>query len=266
MQQVRTYYDILDVDAESSQDEIKRAFRRKAKELHPDVNGQRSTSTAEMRALLKAYETLGNPERRSVYDRTHFIVPRRCRFDYREFLRSRSYDMESQSKLIFFDLLHSRESDAVELYDRLRCNHEFDLSKHLDREDFMDCAYLLAEVYENRGEYLQAYRLLKSIVQLENERPYFRHFIEEVIEKLKTITCFKMVGVESWDVVLECLEELVAFDFSRKDTAFFLKKAAEIYSEQNDHDTAVRYLRRGLSLDEKMTGIKKLKQKIGFAE
>jgi len=262
-----TYYDILDVEADCSQEDIKRAFRKKAKELHPDVSADKGERTLErMRSILKAYETLGNPSRRALYDRTHYIVHRKFRFDYREFLKAQKTNLKSQSKLIFFDLLHSREDDAVELFSRLNEYDDFDLCDHLDREDYMDCTFLLAEEYEERSDFLEAYRLLRRLVVCESERPYFRHFLEEVTEKLKTITCFKMIEQESPDTVLECLEELIAFDFSRKDTAFFLKKAAEIYSDRCEYERAISYLRRALQLDDKMTGIKKLKQKIGYCE
>ncbi len=262
-----TYYEVLGVETECSQDALKRAFRKRAKELHPDVAGEHDQSAAaRMRTLLRAYETLSDPERRAVYDRTHYIAAQKHRFDYREFLKARVGDLDSQSKLIFFDLLHSREQDAVELFSSLCSHTTFDLRDHLDREDYMDCVFLLAEEYESRGNFLQSYKLLKNLVRCEAERPYFRHFTDEIIEKLKNITCFRMIERETPDVVLDCLEELISFNFSRKDTAFFLKKAAEIYSDREDYDRAIRYLERALELDDKMTGIKKLKQRIGFIE
>ncbi|TVQ25279.1 MAG: hypothetical protein EA383_09125 [Spirochaetaceae bacterium] len=262
-----TYYEILGVQTECSQDDLKKAFRKRAKELHPDLAGGNEQSAASrMRTLLRAYETLADPERRAVYDRTHYIAAQKYRFDYREFLKARVGDLDSQSKLIFFDLLHSREQDAVELFSSLCAKKTFDLQNHLDREDYMDCVFLLAEEYESRGNFLQAYALLKRLVRCEAERPYFRHFIDEIIEKLKNITCFRMIERETTEVVLDCLEELISFNFSRKDTAFFLKKAAEIYSDREDYDRAIRYLERALELDDKMTGIKKLKQRIGYLE
>lgn len=267
MATAKTYYDILGVEADSSQEEIRRAFRKKAKELHPDVTAKdHEASLSRMRLVLTAYETLRNPSRRALYDRTHYIVHNKYRFDYREFLKAQKTNLKSQSKLIFFDLLHSREEDALELFGELCKRSDFDLREHLDREDYMDCTFLLAEQYEDRGDYLSAYRLLRRLIICEEERPYFRHFLEEITEKLKTITCFKMIEEEDPDTVLGCLEELISFDFSRKDTAFFLKKAAEIYSDRGECERAISYLRRGLQLDDKMTGIKKLKQKIGYHE
>lgn len=63
------YYEVLGVSREATGREIKRAFRRLAKELHPDCNGGCDQKSAHFREVAEAYEVLGDPERRSVYDR-----------------------------------------------------------------------------------------------------------------------------------------------------------------------------------------------------
>ena len=62
------YYDILGVNKDASQAEIKSAFRKKARELHPDVN-KAPDAEEKFKELGKAYETLSNEEKRSLYDR-----------------------------------------------------------------------------------------------------------------------------------------------------------------------------------------------------
>ena len=62
------YYEILGVSKNATQAEIKSAFRKKARELHPDVN-KAPDAEERFKELGKAYETLSNEEKRSLYDR-----------------------------------------------------------------------------------------------------------------------------------------------------------------------------------------------------
>ncbi len=62
------FYEILGVSNDSTQAEIKSAFRKKARDLHPDVNKE-PDAEAKFKELGKAYETLSDPEKRSLYDR-----------------------------------------------------------------------------------------------------------------------------------------------------------------------------------------------------
>lgn len=58
-------YDILDVSRDASQEELKRAYRRKARECHPDAGG----SEEDFKAVTHAYEVLSDPAKRRRYDR-----------------------------------------------------------------------------------------------------------------------------------------------------------------------------------------------------
>jgi molecular chaperone DnaJ len=64
----RDYYEILGVPRSASVEEIKRAFRGMARELHPDVSDA-PDAEERFRALAEAYEVLSNPETRELYDR-----------------------------------------------------------------------------------------------------------------------------------------------------------------------------------------------------
>jgi curved DNA-binding protein CbpA len=62
------YYRILNISKHASRTEIKRAFRRLARELHPDLNPNNLEAAAKFKQVSEAYEVLGDPERRSHYD------------------------------------------------------------------------------------------------------------------------------------------------------------------------------------------------------
>lgn len=259
---MKNYYEVLDAAVTSSPEDLKRAFRRRAKELHPDVNPTAGDTVEAMQRLLRAYETLIDPVRREEYDRRMLVMRPELRFDYREFLRSRPEDYEFQSRLVFYDLLHHREDEAVALFDKLRSREAYRLERCLDREDFMDCAFLLAEEYERRGRYLPAFHLLVDVIRAEHEQPYFRHFVVEVTDALRTLVCFRMPSVHPGEVVIECINSLMHLPLPQKDRAFYMKKAAELYADLGDSTMAGAYLQRGLELDGKLQGTKKLRDRL----
>ena len=61
------YYGLLGIRRDASQDEIKRAYRRLARELHPDVNPDPETQE-KFKEITQAYEVLGDTEKRQMYD------------------------------------------------------------------------------------------------------------------------------------------------------------------------------------------------------
>ena len=62
------FYDILEVSKDATKDEIKSAFRKKARTLHPDVN-KAPDAEEKFKELGKAYETLMDDNKRATYDR-----------------------------------------------------------------------------------------------------------------------------------------------------------------------------------------------------
>jgi molecular chaperone DnaJ len=69
MSSTRDYYEVLGVPRDADDATIKKAFRRLARELHPDVNKHDPDAEDKFKEAAEAYEVLSDAERRATYDR-----------------------------------------------------------------------------------------------------------------------------------------------------------------------------------------------------
>jgi len=65
----KDYYKILGVDRKASDDEIRKAYRKLAKQYHPDYNPNDKQAEEKFKEINEAYEVLSDPKKRSYYDR-----------------------------------------------------------------------------------------------------------------------------------------------------------------------------------------------------
>ena len=65
----RDYYEVLGLSKGASADEIKKGYRHKAKELHPDRNTSDPSAESKFKEANEAYDVLKDPERKAAYDR-----------------------------------------------------------------------------------------------------------------------------------------------------------------------------------------------------
>ena len=255
-------YAVLGVSSEASPAEIKAAFRRRIKELHPDLQATRATPPPTpdltVHQLIEAYEILSNTIQREEYDRARRTAPRETEFNYREWLKARP-DALSKAKLIFYDVLRDRSAEAVELYAEFTRQRTHDLEKLLGREDFMDCAFMLALEYENQGDELQAVSLYRRIAQLEGEKAFFRHFFAEVEERLFNLLVVRKPPFEPPELV-RLLEELQGLPFHAPAKAAFLVRQAEVFWAAGQRLSARQSLSRAKALTPRDKGVARLEK------
>ncbi|MBQ9539589.1 MAG: J domain-containing protein [Treponema sp.] len=233
-------YKILGVRQGATAAEIRRAYRQKAKLLHPDIT---HSDSAAFRELNEAYETLRDMKSRKLFDESvSYGRMRRSEqtgsFDYREWLLARDDD-ESRSKLIFFDLTHQREDSAVAEFKRMNLERGgFRLSRYFTREDFMDYGFILCEELVLRREYYDAVILLEQIIKMERSYAYFKIFFPEVLGIARHVLRNNIEGQVSDELALDAWERALDLGLGRKDDSFFFLKMSEAYERMGDHKTA----------------------------
>ena len=239
---MKDFYKILGVRPNATLAEIKRAYREKAKLLHPDLSGD-PTLRDEFNEVVQAYRVLSDARQRSIFDESFFIKIKRSyksadTFNYYEWLSARQ-DEESRAKLIFYTLMHQKEDEAVAELKRMQMNHaDFSLKKWFTREDFMDYGYILAEELVIRGEYYDAIILLEQIILMEYSYQYFYIFFPEVIDFTVNILKHNIDCVISDELALDVYERALDLNLGAKNDAFFLRKMSDEYRRLGDFTTA----------------------------
>ncbi|MDR3129916.1 MAG: DnaJ domain-containing protein [Treponema sp.] len=264
---MENYYSLLGISEDANSGDIKRAFREKAKRIHPDIAGNGDSRA--MRKLITAYEVLSNVDRRYEYDRAYLRFVRDPSdlkaggFNYRDYLRQNSGDPASQAKLIFFDLLHLEEEEALAAW-RSQGGLDFMMKKYLDREDWMDCSYILAEELEKRECYYEAFMLFADLIREERRRPYFRHFSVVIENSLKELVRLRLKSAVGSETYLECLELLLGLGFSSKDEARWMRSMVETLIRMDRQASAEAVFREALKRNPAMPITARLRRKLNI--
>jgi hypothetical protein len=137
-------------------------------------------------------------------------------------------DPESRAKLIFFELPQLEEEQANAVWQKSG-GLDFHLKKHMDREDWMDCQYILGEELDKRGISFEAFKLIAEILAEERRRPYFKLFTIEIENYLKNLVKLRLksqVDEETW---IDCMTTMVELGFSAQDEKRFRHSIADTW-------------------------------------
>ncbi|WP_158084220.1 DnaJ domain-containing protein [Marispirochaeta aestuarii] len=258
---MKDYYSILRLPRDASSALVRKAYRQLAKEYHPDLNDGENPEEHFI-LLREAYEILIDEGTREQYDRAYNSFFGVQEFNYREFLKSRMWDKESQAKLICYDLLHDLESEALEVYEEAFFGEVEEIRSYLEREDFMDYTFIIAEEYVHRGMPVKAFQILRTIALEEERKPYFKHFYPEVLILLWRIVRGPIEEDEDDALRLSMMKELSDLDYTDKDRARIYKAMAEIYLKRSDLYMAAQNYKGAEKSYPKLPGMSKLKRKV----
>jgi len=224
-----SHYETLGVKPGASAAEIKKAFRQKAKKLHPDIAGTKHTEA--MRKLLKAYEALSDVENRFEYDRIYAAYARSKKpaFDYRTWLNEQD-DPVSKAKLVFFELLRLEEDRAIEVW-RENGGLDFRMEKLLERGDWMDCYFILAEELDKREFSFEAFKLLVIILTEEKRAPYFNLFTPDIKIYVKDIIKKRLREQTDNETWIDCMEAIIGIGFTDHDEKIFKESISKTLKE-----------------------------------
>src|SRR5437868_8086307 len=99
----QTPYEVLGVKPDATADEIRKAYRKLAKQFHPDLNPGKPAAEARFKAVTAAHEILSDPEKRARYDRGEIDESgaERPRYSYRphaEGAQGRKYQPQGEMR------------------------------------------------------------------------------------------------------------------------------------------------------------------------
>jgi len=259
------YYEVLGVRKDGSPEEIRASFRRLAKKYHPDRNTSRAKwAEQKIRVIIQAYDTLMDRDSRAAYDRKLRQEQDPDEDAYRQSLRQRYGDPYAEARLVLEDLLNERGDEAVEVFERAKERlGDFDLSKYLDRRDYLDCLFLLGEEYERAGDWKQALSFYHKVYDLERDSPS-RFFLETLKERIRDIYCKKLARRSTPLDAVDIYERVLSLGIPKKTEAYIHKKIAEAFFRAGIHKKAKTHLSQAFRLEPKLKGAQKICEKLGL--
>ncbi|HLU48803.1 MAG TPA: hypothetical protein VK116_11995, partial [Planctomycetota bacterium] len=142
-------------------------------------------------------------------------------------------------------LLEQKPHEARQvLAEEVALHGEEFLSEHLERRDYLDCLFLLAEHALERKDYFEAFRRLRAFYRIDRGARHPRHYREEVHRLLKDICLRKLPKALTPEGIIELLEGAHDLDLSPQEDARRLEILAAAQLESGDRDGALETVSR----------------------
>jgi curved DNA-binding protein CbpA len=238
----KDYYEILRVGPKATSKEIRAAFKRLMLAEHPDKNPERREwSERRVRDLIEAFDVLANSQARAKFD-VELGRMRSGSASYRKkspeesLFFFRKADSESKALRILYYLTHRKLSPALEVLSEMQKRHgPTFLRDYLDRQDYLDSLFLLAEGLASRRSYVEAARHLSELYAYERSSRFPRHYLGEVLRLLKDLYLRKIPrGKATSRVVIEGLQAAGSLPLSPAEDRARLEKLALAHFQAGD--------------------------------
>ncbi len=254
------YYAILDVGARVTAQSIRRAFRKRLLEVHPD-KAEHPTHPEQLKHIIAAFEVLADPALRERYDRVYEL--RRSALGDRESSIPHVIDSErpaDRARAVLYFLVKGQASEAVRRLGEFEGMESLHLSTYLDEEEFIDASFLLAEYFEGEKEFVRALEWYGEVINREMKRRKHRPCYPEVMERTRKVLIHRMTSHADPRVALEYLRRAEALGVTKADSVEVSKKRATCYLEMDMKVEAARHLHAALCLQPQLKGIARLRE------
>ena len=218
----KNYYEVLGVSSSASEEDIRRTYRQKVLEAHPDKNPERREwAEGRIRELIVAYEILSDEATRRALD---------------SFLRA-SGSSRANGEPLFFH----RETPGcgAKILDEMEEEYGRDfLYDYLAHEDYLDCLFLLAEHHIREKSFLSAAERLRAFYHQECQARHPRHYLDQVIDLLRDLYLKKLPKILDPALQVTFLVEAGEFRLSRKDELRRLRLLIDTAAASENRSTA----------------------------
>lgn len=257
------HYAVLGIELEAEREEIRRAFRARLLEVHPDKSAE-PTDGRRLAQVLRAWEILGDEELRDGYDRIWRLRRRGEEIEAESRIPhiTESDRPQDQARSILFLLLEERGGEALERLRGLGDGAAEFLEEHLDSDEFVDAAFLIAELFEARRSWYESLEWLERLIRSERARRRHRPCYPEALDRARRLLIRRITGELEPRVVLEYLRRAEILGLDRAQQLDVAKRRAQCYFELGMRVEAAKHLRAALELQPNAKGLGKLQSEL----